>query len=416
MMNHHLADKVANALLYAIAFCIPFAKPLLPLLFVVFGGVQCWRYAIHRRFYRPACSLPIWTSVTTYLIFVAYTVFGFANDRANEILEIKFSYFAIPIMAFLINPITTGQLNRLYKMYILGCLAFDVIAVVHAAVIFHQTHDVAVLYYQSLSWYIHPSYQSMYHGFAIFLIARSVFDKPLFRGSNGISFLLIIIFSAMMGALASKAGIICLAIMGLFLLLYSAVKRRATKHVVALALCSVVAVLLINIISTGVASRITEAGKDLGALVNTGSEEVLHSTAYTSVTLRVVTWSSAFHVLMAHPFGVGIGRAAGHLDDYYISHQQPYAASLHLNAHQQFLQHGLDLGWLGIALLMITFVAVMQHLYKGKEYTGLVFCVLCLANFMLESMLETQAGIIFFFFWLMIYCRVERPYGPAESK
>lgn len=416
MTNHRLADNVANALLYVIAFCIPFAKPALPLLFVLFGGVQLLRYVVHRQFYRPASALPLWASALTYLILVAYTVFGFANERAHEILEIKFSYLAIPIMAYLINPITTSQLNRLYTMFVLGCLSFDVIAVTHAAVLFYQTQDVAVLYYQGLSWYIHPTYQSMYQCFAIFLIARSAFDKPLFRGSNLISLVLIILFSAMMGALASKAGIICLALMGLSFLLYSAVKRRAMKHILVMTLASVAAVILINFVLTGVASRITEAGKDLGALVNTNAESAPHSVAYSSVSLRVVTWSSAFNVLMAHPFGVGIGRATNHLDDYYISHQQPYAASLHLNAHQQFLQHGLDSGWMGILLLLITFVAVTQHLFKIKEYTGLVFCALCLANFMLESMLETQAGIIFFFFWLMIYCKVESRHNSSELK
>ena len=405
MTNTHVSDKVSDGLLYIIAFSLPWAKAALPLLFLLWGGTQLWRYASQRRVYRPACATPLWASVITYLILVAYTIVGFANERALEILEIKFSYLAIPIIAFLIKPITTIQLERVYKCFILGCLAFDVITIIHASILFHQTGDTTALYYQGLSWYIHPSYQALYHCFAIYLLARSVFSAPMFAGSHVISFFLIIIYSMMLAALASKAGIICLGALGLGFMWYSVVKKRAMKFIMPLTLAVVIAIFLINTILSGVASRMTEASKDVGAWVSSGTDEVMQTTAYSSVTLRLVAWSSAFQVLLSNPFGVGTGRASNFLDDYYISHQQPFAASHHLNAHQQFLQHGLDLGWMGILLLIITFLSLARHLLRVANYAGLVFCFLCAVNFMLESMLETQAGIIFFFFWLMIYCK-----------
>lgn len=407
MTNNHLSDKVADGLLYIIAFSIPWAKAALPLLLLLWGCAQLWRYAEQRRVHRPACVTPIWASITTYLILLAYAIFGFANDRANEILEIKLSYIAIPIMAFLIKPITAVQLERVYKWFVLGCLVFDVITITHAAILFHQTGDPANLFYQGLSWYIHPSYQALYHCFAIYLLVRSVFAAPMFSGCHAISFLLIIIYAMMLAALASKAGIICLGALGLGFMWYSVVKKRAMKFIMPLTLAVVIAIFLINTILAGVSSRMTEASKDVGAWVSSGSEEVMQTTAYSSVKLRLVAWSSAFNVLLSNPFGVGTGRASNFLDDYYISHQQPYAASHHLNAHQQFLQHGLDSGWIGILLLIITFVSLMRHLLNTRSFNGLVFCALCLINFMLESMLETQAGIIFFFFWLMIYCKEE---------
>ena len=405
MTNRLTADKLADGLLYLIAFCIPWAKPALPMLFALFGGVQLWRYALHRKIHRPSCAIPLWASATTYLILVAYTIFGFANDRANEILEIKFSYIAIPLLAYLMAPIHSAQMERLYKMFVLGCIGFDITAISHAVISYQQTGDTAALYYQGLSWYIHPSYQAMYHCFAIYLLARGILHKPLFGSSKNISFILIIIFSGMMGALASKAGLVCLIAMGVGLILYSWFQKRAVKHMTILAVASVVAVTLLNALLTGVSSRITEAGKDVGALVDSGSKEVMHTTAYSSVTLRIVTWSSAFRVLTANPLGVGTGKASSYLDDYYISHEQPYAASLHLNAHQQFLQHGLDIGWIGMLLLILTFYSLGQHLVRAGNYSGVVFCVLCFVNFLLESMLETQAGILFFFFWLMAYCK-----------
>jgi hypothetical protein len=408
MTTKHTADKVADSLLYLIAFCMPWAKPALPLLFALFGGVQLWRYAVHRKIYRPSCVIPLWTSITTYVLLVVYALCGFANDRANEILEIKFSYIAIPLMAYLIAPIHSAQMERLYKMFVLGCLGFDIIAIAHAAILFHQTSDATNLYYQGLSWYIHPSYQAMYHCFAIYLLARGILLKPLFGSSNIISFFLVIIFCGMMGALASKAGLVCLVAKGAGFILYSWVQRRAVKHITILTIASIVIVVLINAVLAGVSSRITEAGKDVGALVSSSSEEVMHTTAYSSVTLRIVTWSSAFQILIANPFGVGTGKASSYLDDYYISHEQPYAASLHLNAHQQFLQHGLDIGWIGILLLILTFYFLGRHLVRAHNYSGVIFCLLCFVNFLLESMLETQAGIIFFFFWLMVYCKEDQ--------
>jgi O-antigen ligase len=124
--------------------------------------------------------------------------------------------------------------------------------------------------------------------------------------------------------------------------------------------------------------------------------------AVSSTQLRLVTWKASYHTLMEHPFGTGTGDAQEALIQHYQSENQTYAASHKLNSHNQWLQYGTALGWLG----MLCFIALLGSAWfcsmkRRTHWFTLLLLLLCM-NMLFESMLEVQAGITFFTFFAWV--------------
>jgi O-antigen ligase len=88
----------------------------------------------------------------------------------------------------------------------------------------------------------------------------------------------------------------------------------------------------------------------------------------------------------------------------YLKRGETYAAERQLNAHNQYLQTGAELGWFGLCALL----ACLGSLWYARqaEISALFFASLCALNFLFESMLEVQAGIVFFCFWVIVYSKI----------
>jgi O-antigen ligase len=125
-----------------------------------------------------------------------------------------------------------------------------------------------------------------------------------------------------------------------------------------------------------------------------------------STSMRLITWSASWSLLCENPFGTGTGDTQPQLNTLYEQKGEHYAALRQFNAHNQFLQTGAEIGWPGLAALLIILVAVW--IIGRSEPTAQLFVWLCALNFLFESFLEVQAGIVFFSFWVLVYSRTER--------
>jgi len=102
-----------------------------------------------------------------------------------------------------------------------------------------------------------------------------------------------------------------------------------------------------GVIACGVALAVVLAGTvGLGATYRSGSA----SFATRALTeRRLVLWSEALDILAEHPAGVGVGGFATTAPTAIRDRDARWA-------HQEFLQVGVELGWAGLALVMLLFV------------------------------------------------------------
>jgi O-antigen ligase len=209
-----------------------------------------------------------------------------------------------------------------------------------------------------------------------------------------ISWLWLFIFLVL---LSSKAGLISLAIPAIYMLYVINQKTRSWWSMIAFsaffALIFTASFYLFPI-SFGrfavVAKTIKTVTPDKGNV----SESTFQ---------RIMLWKSAMRILREHPLcGVGTGDVKqAFLKDYTLTGNTT-GQEANLNAHNQYLQTSVALGLTGLLILVLTFLfPFILALRKGAWMYG-AFLLLVAFNLLFESMLERQAGVMFYAFFNMV--------------
>jgi O-antigen ligase len=115
---------------------------------------------------------------------------------------------------------------------------------------------------------------------------------------------------------------------------------------------------------------------------------------------RLLIWWYSFEITNDNLlFGVGTGDVRDELLVKYREKQMYNALGLGLNAHNQYLQTTLALGVLGLIALLLCIVLPFIYGVEYRHYLLIIFLILIAFNFLFESMLETQAGVVFYAFF-----------------
>jgi O-antigen ligase len=114
-----------------------------------------------------------------------------------------------------------------------------------------------------------------------------------------------------------------------------------------------------------------------------------------SNTVRLVVWTISTNMIYENPFGVGLGDENDLLMREYYKHGYSGYAERRLNPHQQFLQTGISIGWLGIIVLLALFVSLIIASYRTNDLALYIGAICISVSCLFESMLERQVGVIF---------------------
>ena len=93
-------------------------------------------------------------------------------------------------------------------------------------------------------------------------------------------------------------------------------------------------------------------------------------------------------------FGVGTGDVKSTLNKFYLDNGANF--SKYFNAHNQYLQTNIALGFIGLCLLFIVFLFPIIKMLREKEFFLLTIFILIGFSFLFESMLEKNMGTYFF--------------------
>jgi O-antigen ligase len=125
------------------------------------------------------------------------------------------------------------------------------------------------------------------------------------------------------------------------------------------------------------------------------------------IDARTQVWISAVEVIRERPvFGVGTGDIKTALMTKYIKHDFPLPQKKHLNAHNQFLQVAVTLGFVGLAVFLAFLVFLFWLSWKKRSILLFLLGLLGVMNFWTESIFEKQIGVMFFAFFFTFLCYV----------
>lgn len=276
-----------------------------------------------------------------------------------------------------------------------GCLLASIICLVNAAMQY-KIFGYQAFFYTFISRLMHPGYFSMYINFAIFiLLYQLLFSKtPINTYLKWGYILLIVFFMVMIIFLSSKAGIIGFYIvMILGCVFFYMDQKKLLRALMILSGTVIIYILFSSLILRGQPDRLTQT-----------SEALVKDSSYVDTTetaeIRLMIWQSSFEVIKNNfAVGVGTGAEENALKEVYIKRNMAHAFNFNLNAHNQFIQTFIALGIIGFMVLLIIIAVPAWYSLMNKKYIFLAFIILIAFNFLTESMLQTQAGIVFYAFF-----------------
>ncbi|MDP4827505.1 MAG: O-antigen ligase family protein, partial [Flavobacteriales bacterium] len=279
-------------------------------------------------------------------------------------------------------------------------LLFTGISLGRALWIFYETGDVGAFYYDKLAWFFHPTYLATYMAFGLVVLGR-MYSRHMFAlGKPWVHHITAALLVLHIALLSSKAGYLC-ALLALLLVTLLLLRRKRSMQGLVYLLLNGALFASVVLFSPNAQRRLEEV-TTLNQAANNDGEEVK---ATSSSGGRVVAWETALKVMVEQPMGVGTGDVTNVLKEHYLADGESYAYKKELNPHNQFLQSGVEFGWLGMVLLMVIMAAGFRIALRHRDFLFFSFLLLLGLNMLFESFLEVQSGVVFFGFFFCFFVR-----------
>lgn len=221
-----------------------------------------------------------------------------------------------------------------------------------------------------------------------------------------------IYFSIFLFLLSSK---LVIAFFLIYLLYYFiTVFKRNRQQLISVGLLFIVLLSGAVVLTTNnpIGNRFSELLK--GNIAQVGQVQYTPADYFNGLQFRVLQWKLVPEILnenKAWLTGVGAGDAQDYLDRKYISKnmytgdiQRNDHGFLGYNTHNQFLQSLLETGIMGLLVFLFTCFFLLKMLLQKKQAEAAFIISLLLVYSFIESVFETQYGIIIFTFLpLFIY-------------
>ena len=381
-----------------VAFCLPLNK-LTPVCIALLALNWLLEGDFRLKFIRIRIQLNLWV----FLFFYALLIIGMLytqNTRAGAFdLQVKASLFIFPIL-LATKPIPSSEQRWVLAAFLLGIFS-STIYMLSVAIREYLNTGLNHFFYQEFSILIHPSYLSMYINFAMawllyLTLQKDVFPTILFKVSVAFVLIFLVLVNIL---LASKMGLLTMGLLFVgFSVYYTVTRRRFVLGVLGIAAVALLFFLIVRL-APEVAGRINRA---IAAVEYDSGDD--HA-ASESTSVRMLVWSAANSVIAEHfLFGVGTGDVKDELMKEYEKKGISNAMEHRLNAHNQYYQVFISLGLAGFLSFLACLLLPLRQSIIRKQFVYFVFLILVMINLLAESMLETQAGVLFYAFFNAMLC------------
>lgn len=317
-------------------------------------------------------------------------------------LEKKISLIAIPLLA---SPLFSGfSIRKIHQLRIgigLLSLASTVGFLVFAGFKYYAQNDKDAFYFENFIPYNYV-YYSYYLSFTVLCLIYELWNakvKPFWRFTSLI--LLPAYTIAILTIVSSKMGILSFLVGYIVLLVFHI---KSFKLVIA----GLISILLISVLLISTNMTTLERFVNLKEKVEIlEKDKYAFDEPFTGLTLRLTFWRLAVKHMVeddVYVFGTGTGDAQDYLNNIYALHNLDAGGYKDFNPHNQWIQTFLQLGLVGVFLLVVIFVLSGIRAIKNNSFILLLFLIITFCFMLSESILEVNKGIVFFslFFTILV--------------
>jgi len=332
----------------------------------------------------------IFLIIAFYLMHVVASLYSKNKDIALFDLEVKASLIVFPLVFLFISKTLIKNKDVIFKLFIIISAIISLFLISNALYNFIILKEISAIIYSNFSILLHPSYYAMYLVFAIIV---SAYGYSKFICKKQIIPIIAILINLIALLLSdSKSGFVSGFFVFIYLLVSYLYKRSKPYTVLSILGLLILGFVLINTNQRlQIMFNVTESYQETISNPNTYKE---------STGLRILSWNATVETIKENPiFGVGTGDIKPELLKKYEKLNYQKNIDIKMNVHNQFLETWLGQGVFGFVLLLLVFIIPFIDAIKRKNIILQTFLVLMFINFLFESMLNTQAGTIFFGFF-----------------
>ncbi|GEM_PF-2772693 len=326
------------------------------------------------------------------LLYILFLIRFAIEGKFTSEVEKKISLLVVPLLFVLARFNWKVLYSKALKVYLISSVLSLLLCFVLAFVNFLETKDSSYFFYDKFSL-IHAGHYSMMLclAFAIALYFL-LFDNAGKKQKTLLAFCAIFLAFGLF-LLTAKAALISMFVIAFVSLgRYIKQTRQWGKAILAITL----------FLGFSVSSYFILP--ELKYRVDTFVSSLRANPQYAdSTSLRKEIWLSASDLICDKPL-LGYGSEADNmLFSLYSTKHTSYEFQKRYNAHNTFLQITLSIGIVGLLVLIILFLKAFYFAFKENNYIFLSYLIILLAAFNTESMLETEAGILYFCFFYCLF-------------
>ena len=386
-----------------LSFCIPFYKKVTPLIIAALAALSIVRVIVNKKYKPQRFTLLFGLSTVFYFLFIVGLLYTEQLDKGFFDLQVKLAFLVFPIIFFLSGStlLVENRYRKVLAAFVAGAYASTLLCIGHAAYISLTTYFTFDHFiYAELSFLLHPSYYAMYLNLAIVICMLYLEKnwKMISKLQKVIVASLILYLAIFILFVNSKAGIIITFITFLIILIRLIVVKRR------IVLGSVILIVLIISAAFVWTSVPYVKSRFQGFLISVSSYDKNMTNSIDGTSERILIWKNACIVALEQlPFGAGTGDVNDVLKECYEKNSFAEGAKRAFNAHNQYLQTTIAIGIPGLlSLLLILAILFRMGIQKNQDLI-FYFALIVTLNFMVESMLETQAGTVFTAFFISFF-------------
>lgn len=380
---------------------LPLFMVLLVLIWLSEGGLKKKFIALKKQPY--LLLLPL-----LYLAFALGLLYSENIGYGLQKMETRLSLLLLPLVLPTMTSLNFSYNRRVFSRWfvhaaslvalfcVIRALAFYIYEahVLQSAQTLEEDMSSNYFFHSELSKGImHPGYLAMYVNTAVIVALYDV-RQGMTKGAKMRRIAQAIFLGLFVVLLYSKAGIAALMLILLaFGVRYAILQKKWLMIPVSFG--GIVALLFL------VYFFVPNSQYRLEGLIQSFQNTSLNPASTESTQTRIHAWKASKELIAEAPFfGHGTGDAMDVLYKKYEQRGYTGALSKEMNAHNEYFQTGIALGFLGVILLFALFAGAIYTALRRKNFAlGIWTCCTALVVYF-EAYLNTQAGVIFFALFL----------------
>ncbi|MDY8138683.1 O-antigen ligase family protein [Aquimarina sp. 2201CG5-10] len=379
-------SKIVEFCFFLVIAVLPFTMILSPIsiglllgVFLIFGDKSDLKEVLLRN--------KVLILITVYYFFQIISMF-YSSDFgiSYKRIETQIPLLIIPILFALIK-LDLKQIYKAKTVFIIACVIFCIIALITLGynLIINYEHRLNYNFVQRSMYHFHYPYDVMYINVAnVFLLFGGVIKK--YKTPITLLFLCFIVLSG------TRMGVFTYLLVTFIYGIRNFKKILNIQTILILLGVMALTVLLINT-SQYVNDKFYDSLSKLGLNTKTYVSDI--GEEYHNITLRQKLWNTSYEAFKEKEvLGYGTKTSKIILNDLY--NKKGYKNLKDLNSHNQYLTTALELGFVGLLLLILILIISFKMVYRTKNLTQLLVVLVIMLAFFTESVLVRQKGVVFF--------------------